>query len=97
MNPDEAEELYLATAKLVEFAIDKKLTSIINSMTPEDMSEINKFFFTTYERIDAKKEVFTLKSAKAFPAHQELINAGSIGLMHRGMFSTKKGNKKETE
>ena len=73
------------------------MTNAILNLSGDNLSEINKFLFYAYERMEAKKDPLGFKSAKLFPLHQELLAKGSIGLMHRSMFTTKKGKKADKE
>lgn len=95
-NEEQKEEMYKVTMKIVEYCFEEKCQSVVNTLSPEDLIELNKFFFVTYQRISEKKNVGTLKSSKLFPLHQELLKNGGVGLMHRSMFTVKK-TKKEKE
>ena len=96
-NEEQKEEMYKATMKIVEYCFEEKCQSVVNTLSPEDLIELNKFFFATYQRISEKKNVGTLKPSKLFPLHQELLKNGCVGLMHRSMFSIKKTKKEKEE
>lgn len=78
----------------------------MNTLDLEDMAELNKFFFMTYQKISEKgeaskdsskssstKDEIRLKPSKLIPLHQELLEKGTIGMMHRSMFSIQKNIK----
>ena len=103
---DEKDELYNLTSTIIEFCFDSKIISIVNSLDLDDMAELNTFFFMTYQKISEKGEAskdpkksnsskteIKLKPSKLIPLHQELLEKGSIGMMHRSMFSIKKNLK----
>ena len=56
-------------------------------MEDEDIIELVKFFYMTYQRISEDKCCLTLKSDKIFPIHQDLIEKKGIGLLHRALFT----------
>ena len=61
----------------------------------EDVAELMKFFYMTYQRITEEKSCLSLKSGKIFPIHQDLIEKKGIGMLHRALFSTEKVSKKK--
>ena len=61
----------------------------------EDVAEIMKFFYMTYQRITEEKSCLSLKSGKIFPIHQDLIEKKGIGTLHRALFTTEKVSKKK--
>ena len=89
--------MYRVTMKIVEYCFEEKCQSVVNSLSPEDLIELNKFFFMTYQRISEKKNVGKIKTTKRIPPHQELIKNESVGLMHRSKKKKKKTKKEKEE
>ena len=90
------EQLYLLTAKEFEYCLSEKLSSTLSELPDEDVCELMKFFYMTYQRItEEKKNCLSLKSGKLFPIHQELIEKKGIGMLHRALFTTEKKSKKK--
>ena len=68
------DQLYILTAKEFEYCLSEKLSSTLSELPDEDVCELMKFFYMTYQRItEEKKNCLSLKSGKLFPIHQELI------------------------
>jgi len=61
----------------------------------EDVAELMKFFYMTYQRTTEEKPCLSLKPGKIFPIHQELIEKKGIGMLHRALFTTEKKAKKK--
>ena len=91
------DELYLLTAKEFEYCLSEKLTASLADLPDEDIAELMKFFYMTYQRITEQKNVLSLKSGKIFPVHQDLIEKKGIGMLHRALFTTEKKAKKKGE
>ena len=91
------EQLYLLTAKEFEYCLSEKLTSSLADLPDEDIAELMKFFYMTYQRITEEKSCLSLKSGKIFPVHQDLIEKKGIGMLHRALFTTEKKSKKKGE
>ncbi len=87
------EELYLLTAKEFEFCFAEKLSSVLSELEDEDVAELMKFFYMTYQRITENKQCLSLKPGKIFPIHQELIEKKGIGMLHRALFTTEREKK----
>jgi len=84
------EELYLTTARMIEFALAEKDFDFQKILKDNEKSYLIKFYYTTYERISQKKNTLTLKPAKIYNAHYNLINSSGIGSVHRALFSIQK-------
>ena len=56
----------------------------------EDITELIKFFYMTYQRFSEEKYCLSLKPEKLFPIQQRLIEKKGIGLLHRTLFSIQK-------
>ena len=91
------EEMYLLTAKEVEYALNEKLNTAFNDLDDDNVAELSKFFFMTYQRTVTNKSTLSLKAAKLLPVHQELIENKGIGMLHRCLFTTEKKSKKKGE
>ena len=65
--------LYLLTAKEFEYCFSEKLNASLADLPDEDVAELMKFFYMTYQRITEEKNCLSLKPGKIFPIHQELI------------------------
>ena len=65
--------LYLLTAKEFEYCLAEKLNASLADLPDEDVAELMKFFYMSYQRITEEKNCLSLKSGKVFPIHQELI------------------------
>ena len=89
------DQLYLLTAKEFEYCLSEKLTASLSDLPDEDVAELMKFFYMTYQRITEEKSTLSLKSGKIFPVHQELIEKKGIGMLHRALFTTEKKSKKK--
>lgn len=76
---------------------DLKLTSVTDNLNDEQICQMNKFFFATYDRISKRQNILSLKPTKIFPFHQELIAKAKIGMIHRSLFSTLKEKKAKGE
>ncbi len=64
----------------------------------EDVAELMKFFYMTYQRItEENKNCLSLTSGKIFPVNQDLIEKKGIGMLHRALFTTEKKSKKKGE
>ena len=87
--------LYLLTAKEFEYCLTEKLNASLADLPDEDVVELMKFFYMTYQRITEEKNCLSLKPGKVFPVHQELIEKKGIGMLHRALFSTEKKSKKK--
>ena len=91
------ESLYLLTAKIFEhFGGDKK-NSPLGDLPDEDVVELMKFFYMTYQRITQEKDCGNLKPGKIFGVQQELVEKKGIGMLHRALFTTEKKSKKKGE
>ena len=91
------ESLYLLTAKIFEhFGGDKK-NSPLGDLPDEDVVELMKFFYMTYQRITQEKDCGNLKPTKIFGVQQELVEKKGIGMLHRALFTTEKKSKKKGE
>lgn len=97
------EGYYLGISVMMEHLFEHKLSAVINSLNEEQICELNKFFFVTYDRISEIKSDISdisdirLKPTRILPFHQELIAKGKIGMIHRSLFSTLNGNKFKDE
>ena len=87
--------LYLLTAKEFEYCFSEKLNASLADLPDEDVAELMKFFYMTYQRITEEKNCLSLKPGKIFPIHQELIEKKGIGMLHRALFTTEKKSKKK--
>ncbi len=85
------EDVYLLTAKLIETAlVEKELTNFHESLNDEEKAELNKFFYSTYDRITKKQNCLSLKPAKIYNLQHTLINSVGPGLVCRSLFSIQK-------
>lgn len=89
-TPEVLEELYLTTAKLIEFALMEKDFNFQENLNENEKAYLIKFYYNTYERVTQKKNTLTLKPAKIYNAHYNLINKSGIGSVHRALFSIQK-------
>ena len=87
--------LYLLTAKEFEYCLTEKLNASLADLPDEDVVELMKFFYMTYQRITEEKNCLSLKPGKVFPVHQELIEKKGIGMLHRALFTIEKKSKKK--
>ena len=83
------DQLYLLTAKEFEYSFSEKLNSCLSDLEDEDVAELMKFFYMTYQRITEEKNCLSLKPGKIFPIHQDLIEKKGIGMLHRALFTTR--------
>ena len=83
----------MLTAKEVEFAFNEKIN--FTTLSEDDVVELYKFFFMTYQRATNAKNTLSLKPAKLLPVQQELIEKNGIGSLHRALFTTEKKSKKK--
>ena len=89
------DQVYLLTAKIfVAFGGDKK-NSPLGELEDDDVAELMKFFYMTYQRITEQKDCCNLKPSKIFGVQQELIEKKGIGMLHRALFTTEKKAKKK--
>ena len=88
------DDLYLLTAEIFEFYGGEKKNSPLGELSDEDVAELMKFFYMTYQRITENKNCRNLKPGKLFAVHQELIEKKGIGMLHRALFTTEKKKKK---
>jgi hypothetical protein len=84
------DELFLATARMIEFSLMEKDFNYADKLTDEEKSDLVKFFYQIYERVTKKQSVSNLKLAKVYPAHQSLLASQGVGVVHRSMFSIQK-------
>ena len=91
------EQLYLTTAKIIEYGINSKVAQCISELSDDDASGIIKFFYLTYSRITTGKDCLSLKPGKIFPLHEDLVAKKGIGMLHRALFSTERKLKKKGE
>ena len=75
---------------MVEFSLLEKDLNFQDKLNDEEKSYLIRFFYTTYERFTTKKNTLTLKPAKIYNAHYNLINKNGIGSVHRALFSIHK-------
>ena len=87
--------MYLLTAKEIEWALNEKLNTSFIELPEDDVIELHKFFFMTYQRSTTNKSTLSLKPAKLLPIQQELIEKSGIGSLHRALFTTEKKAKKK--
>jgi hypothetical protein len=84
------EDLYLATAKIIEYLLVEDY-DIAQKVSGEEKQGLIKFFYATYERISKKQNCLTLKPTKLFNVHYSLVNSEKgIGVLHRALFQTQK-------
>ena len=79
------------------FALNEKLNAAFLELDDDNVAELSKFFFMTYQRTVDNKSTLSLKAAKLLPFHQELIEKKGIGMLHRCLFTTEKKAKKKGE
>lgn len=85
-----SDKLYLLTAKLVDLnLLDKSLRSLDN-LTNERKTNLNRFFFTTFERFSSKRDCGNIKPSKIFATQQKLISNNGKGNLARALFSIQK-------
>ena len=89
------EQLYLLTAKIFEYFGGEKKNSVLGELSDENVAELMKFFYMTYQRITEQKNCSNLKPGKIYGVHQELIEKKGIGMLHRALFTTEKKSKKK--
>jgi len=89
------DQLYLLTAKEFEYCLIKKLNSCLYELDDEDIAEIIKFFYLTYQRASEEENILSLWPRKIFPIHQDLIEKKGIGILHRALFTTEKSSKRK--
>lgn len=91
--------LYNLFKGAVDFGFNEKVMPTGDKLTDEDAVEINKFFFTFYQKATEKdyKETGTLKATKIAPYQKDLIEAKGIGMLHRACFTTEKKKKEKTD
>ena len=82
------------TAKEFEYCLSEKLNDSLADLPDEDIVELMKFFYMTYQRITEEKNCLSLKPGKIFPVHQTLIEKKGIGMLHRALFTTEREKKK---
>ena len=91
------DDLYLLTAKIFEhFGGDKK-NSPLGDLSDDNVAQLMKFFYMTYQRTTEQKNCSNLKPSKIFGVHQELIEKKGIGMLHRALFTTENKAKKKGE
>ena len=91
------DNLYLLTAKIFEhFGGDKK-NSPLGDLSDDNVAQLMKFFYMTYQRVVERKDCLSLKPEKIFAVHQELIEKKGIGMLHRALFTTERKAKKKEE
>jgi len=79
----------------LNYCFTEKLNASVTELPDEDVVELMKFFYMTYQRVTEGKNCLSLKSGKIFPIHQELIEKKGIGMLHRALFTTEKKLKKK--
>ena len=89
------DQLYLLTAKIFEYYGGNKKNSPLGDLSDENVAELMKFFYMTYQRTVEHKNCLSLKPEKIFAVHQELIEKKGIGMLHRALFTTEKKSKKK--
>ena len=95
VDEKEMDELYSVTSELMEKGVEGKLIDkLLEGSMKNEWESLNKFIFKIYEKIADKKET-KLKSSKILTFHQKLLEKGSLGLMHRSMFTAKKVKKEK--
>lgn len=77
-------------ARLIEFALMEKDFNFHEKLNEVEKACLIKFYYTTYERFTTKKNTLTLKPAKIYNAHYNVINKSGIGSVHRALFSIQK-------
>ena len=88
------EELYLLTATEFEYCISENLKECLYELEDEDIVELIRFFYMTYQRVSEKENCLSLNSSKIFPIHQDIIEKKGIGILHRALFTTQKRYRK---
>jgi hypothetical protein len=85
------ENLYLATAKVIEFLLLEKDYDLSQKVNSEEKQGLIKFFYTTYERISKRQNCLSLKPSKLYNIHYSLISSEKgVGILHRALFQTQK-------
>ncbi len=84
-------DLYLATAKMIEFALSEKdLIGFQDGLTSVERGDLVKFFYMTYERITKKENCLSIKASKIYNIHQSILSKEGVGVVSRAMFSIQK-------
>lgn len=90
-NEKVVDELYLATARMVEFALgEKDILNFYENLNDDDLCELTKFCYMTYDRFTKKLNCLNLKPAKIYNMHHNILTKGGVGIVGRAMFSIKK-------
>lgn len=84
------DDLYVATAKLVEFSLGEKDLNYLDKLDNDEKSDLVKFFYMTYERFTKKQNCLTLKPAKIYNVHHSILTSEGVGIVHRALFSIQK-------
>lgn len=85
------DDLYVLTAKLIEFALaEKDLANFADSLSKEDKVELVKFYYLTYDRFSKKQNCLTLKPAKIYTLHQNILSKEGVGIVSRALFTIQK-------
>ena len=71
------------------------MTASLADLPDEDVAELMKFFYMTYQRITEERNCLSLKSGKIFPVHKKKKKKKGIGMLHRALFTTEKKSKKK--
>jgi hypothetical protein len=90
-NEKVIDELYLATARMIEFALGEKETlNFYDNLNDDDLCELTKFCYMTYDRFTKKLNCLNLKPAKIYNMHHNILTKGGVGIVSRAMFSIQK-------
>lgn len=85
------DELYLATARMIEVALsEKEIANFYEKLSDEEKCDLVKFFYMTYDRCAKKQSCLTLKPAKLYNIHQNILSQQGVGIVSRALFSIQK-------
>jgi hypothetical protein len=90
-NEKIAEDLYLTTSRMVEYALgEKELINFTDNLNSDEKAFLLRFFYTFYDRFSKKLNCLTLKPNKIYATHQTIIEKEGVGIVGRALFSIQK-------
>jgi len=85
------EELFNVTTRLVELAVtEKELNNFQDKLPSEEKADLIRYFHNYYDKFSQKLNCGTLKPAKIYAIHQNIIEKEGVGIVGRSLFSIQK-------
>jgi hypothetical protein len=85
------EELFDVTTRLIELAVSEKdLINFQDKLSSDEKADLIRYFHLYYDKFSKKMNCASLKPAKIYAIHQNIIEKEGVGIVGRSMFSIQK-------